>query len=253
MVRRSTFSRRWLSSALIGVAWLATPVAAHAQFSIPGLPQIVIDPRNLVHNARQVAQMATQINNQRMQIQYQLRALAKLRNPNWRDINGLVYQLDVLMQQGESLAYSAANLDEQFRETFPGYELPVGWVASEAQRSRATRALATMHASLVTTRRQMQSIQPGLVRLRQIKTQMGGIQGTQEAVELQNTLQAYTAEELMMLRQAVAVQTNTMAVANAQDVQREMEEQAVLEQILTNTLHRPRTHSPGFDGRWRRP
>ena len=89
--------------------------------------------------------------------------------------------------------------------------------------------------------------------MRQIKMQMGGIQGTQEAVELQNTLQAYTAEELMMLRQAVAVQTNTMAVANAQDVQREMEEQAVLEQILTNTLHRPRTHSPGFDGRWGRP
>ena len=35
----------------------------------------------------------------------------------------------------------------------------------------------------------------------------------------------------MMLRQAVAVQTNAMAVAQAQQVQREMEEQAVLDQI----------------------
>jgi P-type conjugative transfer protein TrbJ len=99
----------------------------------------------------------------------------------------------------------------------------------------------------------MQEIRPGMARLQQIKAQMAGIQGTQQAVELQNTLQAYTAEEMVMLRQAVAVQTNAMAVAQAQQVQREMDEQAVLNQILANTLSRPRTYSPGFDGRWRRP
>jgi P-type conjugative transfer protein TrbJ len=238
---------------MVGVACLTIPVSAHAQFSIPGLPQIVIDPRNLVQNARQVAQAATQINNQRLQIEYQLRALAKLSRPNWRDINGLMSQLDLLMQEGESLAYSASDLDEQFRRTFPGYELPAGWVASDAQRTQATRALATLHASLSATRRQMQDIRPGIVRLQQIKAQMSGIRGTQQAVELQNTLQAYTAEELVMLRQAVAVQTNAIAVAQAQQIQREMEEQAVLGQVLDNTLSRPRTHSPGFDGRWRRP
>jgi P-type conjugative transfer protein TrbJ len=238
---------------MVGAACLTIPVSAHAQFSIPGLPQIVIDPRNLVQNARQVAQAATQINNQRLQIEYQLRALAKLSRPNWRDINGLISQLDLVMQEGESLAYSASDLDEQFRRTFPGYELPAGWVASDAQRTQATRALATLHASLSATRRQMQDIRPGIVRLQQIKAQMGGIQGTQQAVELQNTLQAYTAEELVMLRQAVAVQTNAIAVAQAQQVQRGMEEQAVLGQLLDNTLSRPRTHSPGFDGRWRRP
>jgi P-type conjugative transfer protein TrbJ len=252
-MKRSTSLRRWRSSIAMAGVLLGIPAAAHAQFSIPGLPQIVIDPRNLVQNARQVAQAATQINNQRLQIQYQLRSLAKLSRPNWREIDGLMYQLDVLMQQGEALAYSAANLDEEFRRTFPGYELPTDWVASDAQRTQATRALATLHASLAATRRQMQDIGPGMARLRQIKAQMGGIEGTQQAVELQNTLQAYAAEELMMLRQAVAVQTNAMAVAQAQQVQREMEEQAVLDQILANTLSRPRTHSPGFDGRWRRP
>ena len=252
-MKRSTCLRRWRCSLVMGAVWLVIPVAAHAQFSIPGLPQIVIDPRNLVQNARQVAQAATQINNQRLQIQYQLRALAKLSRPNWRDINGLMYQLDVLMQQGEALAYSAADLDEQFRRTFPGYELPADWIASDAQRTQSTRALATLHGSLAATRRQMQDMGPGMARLQQIKSQMAGIEGTQQAVELQNTLQAYTAEELMMLRQAVAVQTNAMAVAQAQQIQRAMEEQAVLDKILENTLSRSRTHSPGFDGRWRRP
>lgn len=253
-MKRSICSRSWFLSFVLGVAWLVTPAVAHGQFfGIPGLPQIVLDPRNLVQNAQRVAQAAQQINNQRMQIQYQIRSLTKLSRPNWRDINGLMYQLDILMQQGEALAYSAADLDEQFRRTFPGYALPSDWVASDAQRTQATRALATLQASLSATQRQMRDIGPGMQRLQQIKMQMSGIQGTQEAVELQNTLQAYAAEELMMLRQALAVQTNVMAVSQAQQVQKEMEQQAVLDQILANTLNRPRTRSPGFDGRWRRP
>jgi P-type conjugative transfer protein TrbJ len=222
-----------------------------AQISIPVVPQIVIDPKNLLQNIRQVAQAVQQINNQRLQIQYQIQALAKLGRPSWRNIDGLMYQIDVLMQAGEAIAYSASNLDEQFRRTFPGYSLPTGWLASDAQRTEATRALATLHASLSATRRQMQDVRPGILRLQQIKAQMAGTKGTQEALELQSTLQAYTAEELVMLRQAVAVQTNAVAVSQARQVQREMEEQAVLDQVLANTLSRPRTYSPGFDGRWR--
>lgn len=252
-MRLSTFSRRLLYSACVFTTVTGAPATAHAQFSIPGIPQIVLDPRNLVQNARQVAQAAQQINNQRMQIQYQLQALSKLRSPNWREISGLVNQLDALMQRGEALAYSTADLDAQFQQTFPGYRLPTGWVASQVQRVQATRALATLRASLNATRRQMQDLRPGLARLDRIKRQMGGIQGTQQAIELQSTLQAYTAEELMMLRQAMAVQTNVVAVAQAQQVQREMQEQVVLDQILRNTLSRPRTRSAGFDGRWRRP
>ena len=252
-MKRSTFSRQLLCSACLLAPLLGAPAAAHAQFGIPGVPQIVFDPKNLIENARQVAQTAQQIENQRRQILYQIQSLRKLQNPNWREISGLVGQLDALMQQGEALAYSAADLDAQFRRTFPGHELPAGWVASETQRTQATRALATMHATLNTTRRQMQDLRSGIVRLGQIKRQMASIQGTQEAIELQNTLQAYAAEELMMLRQAVAVQTNAVAVAHAQQVQREMQEQVLLDQILRNTLSRPRTRSAGFDGRWRQP
>ncbi|HEV2150456.1 MAG TPA: hypothetical protein VGR37_23855 [Longimicrobiaceae bacterium] len=250
---RSTFSRRLLASAFLTAAALAAPGAAHAQIPIPGVPQLVFDPRNLVENIQQVAQAAQQIDNQRQQILYQLQSLRKLQNPNWREIGGLVDQLDALMRQGEALAYSAANLDAQFRQTFPGYQLPAGWVASTQDRMQATRALATLRASLAATQRQMQDLRPGMARLGQIKQQMGGIQGTQEAIELQNTLQGYVAEEMMLLRQAVAVQTNAVAVAHARQVQRELQEQAVLEQIVRNTLNRPRTPAYGFDGRWRAP
>ena len=252
-MKLSTSSRRWLAVSAVALTACAAPSAAHAQFGIPGVPQIVIDPRNLIQNGRQVVQGAQQIDNQRRQILYQIQALRKLPNPNWRELTGLVNQLDALMRQGQALAYSAANIDRQFQQTFPGYQLPAGLRLSEAQRGQATRALATMRASLNAVGRQMQDVRPGLARLGQIKRQMGGVQGPQAALELQNTLQGYVAEEMVMLRQAVAVQTNAQAVAEAARVQREMQSDALLEQIHRNTLSRRRATSSGFDGSWRKP
>ncbi|HEX8432223.1 MAG TPA: hypothetical protein VF625_13125 [Longimicrobium sp.] len=246
-MKLSTSLRRLLAaSAVVLGANAATPETAHAQWA-------VIDPQNLVQNIRQVAQTGQQIENQRRQILYQIQALRKLRNPNWRELSGLVTQLDAVMRQGEALAYSAANLDRQFAQTFPGYQLPAGVHATEAQRGQAVRSLATLRASLNAVGRQMQDVRPGLARLAQIKQQMGSIEGPQQALELQNTLQGYAAEELVMLRQAIAVQTNAQAVADAARVQREMQSDAVLDQLLRNTLNRRRSPSPGFDGSWRRP
>jgi P-type conjugative transfer protein TrbJ len=250
---RTNLYRRLLVAGALALGMAAAPVAAHAQFGIPGVPQIVIDPRNLVQNARQVAQAAQQIDNQRRQILYQIQALQRLRNPNWRELSGLVNQLDQIMRQGQALAYSAAQIDRLFQQTFPGYQLPADLRIGAAQRQQAERSLATLRASLNAVSRQMADAQPGLARLGQIKRQMNGIVSPQQALELQNTLQGYAAEELVMLRQAISIQTNAQAVAEAARLQRQMQADAALEQLLRNTVNRRRTTSPGTDGSWRRP
>ena len=113
------------------------PGRATAQFA-------VYDAANHSENILQVAKAISQINNQRLQIQYQLQALKKLGGATWRDIRPLVQQLDALMQQTQALAYSLANLDQQFQQTFSGWQatssnlvLPVN------QRRQAERTLGT--------------------------------------------------------------------------------------------------------------
>jgi P-type conjugative transfer protein TrbJ len=203
---------RWLLSGAVLLVWTAVPRPAQAQFSIPGLPQIVIDPKNLIENARQAAQMAEQI-------RYQLQALQKLRNPTWRDIDGHIRQVEYLLQQGEALGYSVAQLDRQFRETFPGYQAAASRLdLPKAQRIQARRTLGTMQAALNVLSANAQQFRAGQSRLGQIKAQMAGIQGTQQALELQSTLDAFLAEEVGLLRQTVATQANLQAVYNAYQV-----------------------------------
>lgn len=187
----------------------------------------VIDPSNLAQNITQVAKSVEQINNQRLQIEYQLQSLSKLDEPNWRDIRLLLQQLDRLMREGQALGYSVANLDQQFRETFPGWQ-----AASDdadlpaAQRVQAERTLGTMRAALNVLHEQARQFTTGQARLASIKAQMSGIRGTQEALELQATLDAFLAEEVGLLRQTIGTQANVQAIYNAYLVNQEAEMRA---------------------------
>lgn len=202
-----------LCACALGAALL--PGRAHAQWT-------VFDPSNLAQNVKQVLRTAQQIDNQRQQILYQIQALRKLSNPNWRDIATHVQQLDLLMQQAAALGYSIQALDQEFQRTFPGDRAEANNLLIPAsQRSQAMRTLGTMRAALNVLQSQAQHFRSGQQRLSDIKARMAGIQGTQEALELQSTIDAFLAEEVGLLRQSVATQTNVQAVYNAYVVNRE--------------------------------
>ncbi len=212
--------RRALLPAALAFASAFVPAPARAQW-------VVVDPSNLAQNIQQVLRTIDEINNQRMQITYQLQALRKLGNPSWRNIMPLVQQLDGLMQQGAALGYSIQALDAQFQQTFPGSSAAANnLLVPTAQRQQAVRALETMRAALDVLQWQSRNFQAGQQKLAAIKASMSGIQGTQQAIELQSTLSAFTGEEIGLLRQEVATQTNVQAVYNAYVIDREAQMQA---------------------------
>jgi P-type conjugative transfer protein TrbJ len=162
-----------------------------------------------------------------LQIQYQLQSLRKLQNPNWREIDSHVRHVEYLLEQGEAIGYTVQDLDRQFRQVFPGYTAAATNLAlPEAQRLQARRTLGTMRAALNVLNAQAQQFRTGQTRLAQIKGQMAGVNGTQEALELQATLDAYLAEEVGLLRQTVATQANLQAVYNAYQVSQQEEMRA---------------------------
>lgn len=77
---------------------------------------------------------------------------------------------------------------------------------------------------------------------------MGSTQGHQQALELQTTMQGFTADQLAMLRQAVVMQTNAMAVVEAQRLQQQAAAQLVRETAAQRLgAYRPLT-TGGFSG-----
>lgn len=228
-------SRTLRSGLLAGACVLGVglPASASAQWT-------VIDPSNLAQNISQVAKSIEQINNQRLQIEYQLQALKKLGNPRWGDIRPLLDRLDRLMQQEQALGYSLANLDRQFRETFPGWQAaPTNLELSEAQRVQAHRTLGTMRAALNALNQHGRQFAAAQATLAAIKGQMPAIDGTQQALELQTTLDAFVADEIGLLRQAVATQANIEAIYNAYVVNQEAEMRATFRAMMDRIVLPP--------------
>lgn len=241
---------RQLASALVAAAAATAPAFVHAQIPIPGIPQIVFDPKALYEQGKTIQQRIEMIEMQKRQLQYQVDALRKLANPNWRQIGNLMYQMDAVMREGNALAYSLSNIDEQFQRTFPGYQVPVDYPAES--REQVSRTLATLRAALNVASLQARDVGYGQQTLAQIKARMGSAEGHQQAIELQSTLIGFTADELSALRQAVAIQTNAQAVYQAYQLQQQAQGQAVFDEMIARSRNRSPSGAATVDATWRR-
>lgn len=214
---------------ILSVGWTS---AASAQLG----SGIVFDPTNFARNVLHYARRLEQMDMQKQQLEQQLNAMRKLPNPPWRDISQTVGQLNALMADGRALSYQLANLDQQFRATFPVDQSFSDWPSE--RRAQAQRTVATMGAVLAGARAQAQVFNDGLGRIAQMKSEVNTIQGHEAALELQNTATVFTAEELMLLRQALMAQTSMQAVYYADRVNTEAQQAATIDDRL-NGLSAP--------------
>lgn len=223
--RLSSKTRLLAASAIVALGLVLTPAPARAQFGLFG-SGIVFDPSNFARNVLHYKRRLEQMNLQRQQLQQQVAAMRKLRNPNWRQINATLAHIDALMQQGQALAYSLRAIDAEFQRTFPGAQVFRNYPAEE--RMQAARTLATMRAALNAANRAARDFPTSVARLEGMKRQLGSSRGHQEVLELNGTIGMYAAEELTLLRQGISALTNVQAVYYADQVNAEAQETATI-------------------------
>lgn len=213
------------------LARLTIPATAHAQFGLLG-SGIVFDPSNFARNILHYARRLEQMDLQRQQLQQQVSAMRKLRNPNWREINTTLNQIDALMRDGQALAFGLRSIDAEFRRTFPGTQVFQNYRSEQA--TQASRTLATLRGALNAANRAAQDFPTSVARLEAMKRQLGSIGGHEEALELNGTIGMYSAEELTMLRQSIAALTNVQAVYYADQVNARAQETATYSSRLAS-------------------
>jgi P-type conjugative transfer protein TrbJ len=177
---------------------------------------VVFDPTAVAKLVSQIESQLKQITMQRTQVEQQLLAMEKLADPPWRNIEDAMRQLDRLMRDGSALAYQLSDLDQQFRTLFPVTRVITDWPTEE--RTNAERIVSTMRAAVEAAQMQAASFPTGLDRIARMKAAVGSVQGHEAALELENAATVFSAEELMLLRQAVMTQANMQAVYYAQQV-----------------------------------
>jgi P-type conjugative transfer protein TrbJ len=220
-----------VSTALLLLAGvLADPAPARAQW-------VVSDPANLAQNLAQVRQMIQQVITAKRQLEVQIAALKSLAHPNWRHLALLHRDLADVVREGEALGYSLARLEHEFDHTFPGYTVPADPRTMNLEQMR--RTLATLRGVLRASGMQARDAAEGQATLERIQDRMAGISGTQQALELQATIQGLQAGELGALRQQVAAQTNADAVYRAYELQQRMQQEAAWDSLVAATRARP--------------
>jgi len=200
-----------------------------------------------IARALEIYQKYQMIYNQYQQLVYQVQALAKLENPNFRTIGRLLAEIDYILEEGESLAYALRNINSIFEETFPGWEEPADW--NTATFAQLRRTLNTLRGALNTVHAQHADLDESLGKLYAMKEQLAGVSGHEQALELQTTIDAFAAEELVLLRQAIATSNNIQSVYFASQVNERAQSQAVFSSVAARTAFTYRPSPPAYSFR----
>lgn len=209
----------------VAILAFAAVTARPAQAQFFG-PMPVVDVNATGQWVTQLLRMSQQIAALNQQVNNQITALRKLSSPSWRDINPALGNLAGIMASAQSLGYEVARVDSLFRATYPVTLVINDWPAAQQQQAR--RAVETQRAVIAAMGQQARTIPVAMSRLATMKTQLAGIRGHQEAIELLTTSGVQLNEELVLLRQAVMTSANAQAVVAAQQANAEAQRDATV-------------------------
>lgn len=136
-------------------------------------------------------------------------------------------QTNALLQDPGVIGYGHPILDAAFSEVFPGHAQTGDPHAHARHRSEAL--IRTYARLLQGVQVQMRSVQDGYDALRGLRLQIGRDASNElQALQLAAAAEVQRSEEMILLRQALALQTNVQAVLGAHRASKEAEERAVV-------------------------
>lgn len=222
-VWRTAWVRGWIAVLTIGLSALLGPTRASAQWT-------VYDPANYAENVMHYTNQMTQIRYQLQQLKYQLQALGKLPAAPWRSVEQSLSGIEGVMGTARSLGYASSGVGATFQGYFPVTRPVSDWPVE--QRAQSQAAIDVFGAAVQATAQQQSTVAPGTAAVQRMKQLNGAVDGHEQALELQNTAAVYSAEELMLLRQAAMAQTNIQAVYYANQVNAEAQRDATVRATL---------------------
>ena len=147
--------------------------------------------------------------------------------PIMSDINAL----SNIVQGGQALAYSLANLDTQFRSRFRGYAYKArsyyadyrNWSETSLDTTRNTLRAAGLQSQ------QLQNEQSVMAAVRQMAL---SAEGRMKALQVANQIAEQEVQQLMKLRELMLVDLQSKEAYQAHEVQKEAATEAAVEQFF---------------------
>lgn len=164
---------------------------------------------------QQIANQAQQISNQVRQIQQLAKSLESFADDtDWSEFD--FDDLNTLLAYGEHLGYLNRSLSNLFDDTFPGYQSPESWPAEVETRVRRTRETLRLVNQALRSLSDADS-QDDLLALLQRRSERAD--SPLEELETSNMYANYSLVHLQRAIQANLLTANTIAIAQAEELQ----------------------------------
>jgi P-type conjugative transfer protein TrbJ len=140
-------------------------------------------------------------------------------------------QLAGIVQGGQALAYSLGNLDQLYRQTYPGYGYNAGAYYTQ-YRNWSQTSMDTTLGTLRAAGMQGQQLQSEQAVLNSLKASLQGTDGRLEALHALGDISEQQVEQLMKLRQLMIADISSKQAYQAAMVQQQSVGQAATQQFF---------------------
>jgi len=156
---------------------------------------------------------------------------------NWSNTSKLIQELDNILSQSNALSYTAENVDQQFKNLFPGY-ISVNNYNEEYQHITES-ALDTLQNVLHDFNASANDFANETTLLKDLQNYSAAAAGQTQAIQVANQIASEQVSQLQLLRQALMTQANAQAVYYAQQIQNKASALAEFSELIdsgdTNT------------------
>jgi len=227
---------------------LLLPLVSHAfiVFDPTNYGQNIITARNSV---TLLIQQSKQLQSQIESLKLQFRNVQHLKAMNWRDMEGLIKDIDRISQQKKAISYAMVQFEQAFQRQYPNYhqshELAPYRMASRTWDNTTLSTLQNALAAMGEATRQDESEAELMAKL---KRQNQSASGQLQVLQVANELNAENIHQMQIAKRMMALQMNAQTAYMAQITSKHSYEMQSLFQLadhLPTGLSR-REKSSGF-------
>jgi len=255
--------RRWVVRGMLVLCLLFPPIFPVPQDTLPGFSQDAVAglggrirkiAKKVVAAAlagvstsllqvEAAAQRAQQLKYAIDQYRRMLKNAARLGKWDRQGVQAALLELDAIAKQGEAIAYGAADLDEQFRAAYQGFEHyrdnprtgENRQTYADLYRDWTRHGHDSIRGSLHAAGLQARQFQTETAQVRQLEQQLMSAQGTQQALQAGSLIASHQLSQLQKLRQLLMSQMQIQGNYSAVQLDRQAMEDATLQRLLAPT------------------
>jgi len=239
--------RHIVSRAISGMAGLVLATTPFRHVLASGAIAGATEPTQILNNIELVLQYEKQIQQyatQLMQWKDQLQNVMNIPNQIWSSIQNDLMGVMNVVKQGQALAFSLANIGEQFQLKFPGFKTTANYTADYKNWSQTLRD--TIKGTLEAANLQSQQFATEEGVINQLRMMSSSNQGRMQAIQTGNQIAVEVVAQMQKLRALSLAQMQAQNAYMAKNEQEKDTTKAAVESLLNRNDIRDGKNYKGY-------